>query len=342
MIGQSVLSTLITSLSRLEIFDSVNSSFQHELMENIIQPILMPRTPGQSRDVSLGSHGILVGEPLASSISQVLDRLILVFTYIHEKLPNSMSQSLADSIVPKFSSNFSESWLTPTIPLNLEGIRDFENVLVRVSDFCNTIETFGWHGQEELISWVNHFPRLWLARRRVDSLDQVRRILVQSKGTTKAAQRVEKEVVTNKDDVLLDTGVADDWDANWGNESEEENSAQDAISKLSKGDDKRDDEDDADAWGLGDEADHTTKAAEDENDDDAWGWGDDVDEEHNSEVPEPSKANEPTGRNQPDEERPSAKEITLTEHYTITDIPDSIIALIQRQITDSESLTSPE
>jgi protein transport protein DSL1/ZW10 len=333
---QSKLSTLITSLSRLDMLDYVKSSFQHDVLENIIQPVLMPRTPGKSREVSVGDRGIRVGEPLPSAIPEVLSRLVSILRYLQEKLPASVSESAAEAIIPQISTIFSESWLTPSIPLNLDGIRDFEDTLGRVNEFASAIETFGWHGQEQLVSWVNHFPRLWLTRRRVNSLDQVRGILVQSKGTTKEVERVEKEVVTNKDDVLLDTGITEDWDANWGSEGEEEESTKTSAPQESKGDD-------FDAWGLDEETEDAEKAAdEDENDDDAWGWGDEADEENTPDKPEASSEVKSQEKDLPVEKGPAAREITLTERYTITDIPGSITTLLKQQISDFESLSKPE
>jgi centromere/kinetochore protein ZW10 len=326
--------------------DAVNNSFQQGLLENIIQPILMLKNPGQSRDVSVEDNCVRVGEPSSSSISDVIDSLLLVFHYLQDKLPTSMSAAVAEVIIPRISTMLSEHWLTPNIPLNLEGIQAFESTLIRVTEFTGTVENLRWKGQEELVSWVNQFPRLWLTRRRVDSLDQVRRILVQSKGTTKEVQRVEKEVVTSTDDVLLDTGVTDDWDANWGNESEGE--AEEAVQATTIPEARADDDDEnVDAWGLEEEEEEdAAKANEDEHDEDAWGWGDDVDEENSTEntksVSEPQHQVKKQHEAPPAEKRPATKEITLTEHYTITDIPDSVIALIQQQFTDSASLATSE
>uniref|UniRef100_A0A093V1P7 Centromere/kinetochore protein zw10 like n=1 Tax=Talaromyces marneffei PM1 TaxID=1077442 RepID=A0A093V1P7_TALMA len=326
--------------------ETVNGSFQQGLLDDIIQPILMLDSPGKSRGVSVEDNGVYVGEPSSSSIPEVIDRLLLVFRYLQEKLPMSMSVSVAEAIIPKTSTMLNEHWLNRSIPLDLEDIQGFESTLIRVTEFTGAIENLGWKGQEELVSWVNQFPRLWLTRRRVDSLDQVRKILVQSKGTTKEVQRVEKEVVTSTDDVLLDTGVADDWDANWGNESEGE--AEEAVQTTTTTEVKADDDDeDVDAWGLGEEEEEdNAKANDDEHDEDAWGWGDDVDEVPGTENHEPVVETQPPIKKQhetpPAEKRSATKEITLTEHYTITDIPDSVIALIQQQVTDSASLATPE
>ncbi len=108
-----------------------------------------------------------------------------------------MSASVAEVIIPRTSTlMLSEHWLTLIFRSNLEGIQNFESTLISVTEFTGALESLGWKGQEEhRFVEINQFPRLWLTRRRVDSLDQVRRILVQSKGSTKEVQRVEKEVV---------------------------------------------------------------------------------------------------------------------------------------------------
>lgn len=327
-------------------FEAVNASFQQGLLEDIIRPILMLNHPGQSRGVLVDDNRVRVGEPSSSPISDVINRLLLVFRYLQDKLPIAMSASVAEVIVPKVTTMLCEHWLTPNIPINLEGIQNFESTLTQVTVFTKEIENLGWTGQEELVSWVNQFPRLWLTRRRVDALDQVRRILVQSKGITKEVQRVEKEVVTSTDDVLLDTGVTDDWDANWGNESDGQ--AEEAVKATTATETKVNDEDeDVDAWGLGDEEEgENVKAEDDEQDEDAWGWEEEVDEDVGTEKDKPASEPQPPIKKEhegpPVDKQSPSKEITLTEHYTITDMPDSVIALIQQQITDSASLATPE
>ncbi|CRG87995.1 centromere/kinetochore protein ZW10 [Talaromyces islandicus] len=323
--GQSRLSELIDSFSQLNMLESVNNSLQRDLMDSIIQPVVVPYVPGESCEVLVDKDGVRLGSTLATSVPEVLKRLSAVFGYLHQKLPLSIAKPLSEAIVPIISTTLCDSWLTPFIPLLLDELENFEATLTCINDFCKTIEGFGWHGQEAIVSWVDQFPRLWLTRRRVDSLDQVRKILVHSKGVTKEVSRVEKQMVTNKDDVLLDSTATDDWDADWGNENEEEPTG-------------ATEEEDVSAWGLEDETEDAEQADEDA-DEDAWGWGDDTEET-------PAEKDEAaTGK--PAEEKPStkqpssAKEITLTETYTVTDIPDEVIALIERQISDSESLASP-
>lgn len=304
---------------------SVNSSLQRDLMDSIIQPVVVPYVSGESCEVLIDNDGIRLGSTFPTPIPEVLKRLSAVFGYLQQKLPLSIAKPLSEAIVPVISTTLCDSWLTPFIPLHLDELESFEATLTCINAFCKTIEGFGWHGQEAIVSWVDQFPRLWLTRRRVDSLDQVRKILVHSKGVTKEVSRVEKQMVENKDDVLLDSTATDDWDADWGNENEEEPT-------------EATEEEDVSAWGLEDEAENAEKADEDA-DEDAWGWGDDADE-----IPaekEEATTGKPAEGNPSARKPSSAKEITLTETYTVTDIPDAVIALIERQISDSESLASP-
>lgn len=305
--------------------ESVNNSLQRDLMDSIIQHIVVPQTFGESCEVLVDNDGVRIGSTLATPVPEVLNRLSTVFGYLQQKLPLSVSKPLSEVIIPAISTKLCDSWLTPFIPLHLDELEGFEATLACINDFCKTIEGFGWHGQEALVSWVDQFPRLWLTRRRVDSLDQVRKILVHSKGVTKEVSRVEKQMVTNKDDVLLDSTATDDWDADWGNENEEEPA-------------EAAEEEDVSAWGLEDEADNAEKADEDD-DEDAWGWGDDTEDTpaEKDEAPAEKPAQEKPSARQPS----SAKEITLTETYTVTDIPEAVFALIERQISDSESLSNP-
>ncbi|KAH8693632.1 Centromere/kinetochore Zw10-domain-containing protein [Talaromyces proteolyticus] len=323
---QSKLYTLIESLSQLHVLESVNNFFQRDLMESIIQPIIVSHVPGEGCEVSVDNHGLKVGKAVSTSVSEVFNRLAVVLSYLQKKLPLSILEPLSQSIIPTISTTLCDSWLTPSIPLDVDHLQAFEGTLTSVKDFCGLIEGFGWHGQESLASWIDQFPRLWLTCRRVDSLDQVRKILIHSNGATKEVTRVEKQMVTSDDDVLLDSGAMDEWDADWDDENEEE--PKQAAT----------DEDDVSAWGLEDEAENEAKADDDA--DDAWGWGDDNEDRN------PVEKEEAPLRN-PHQEKSSskptaAKEITLTETYMVTDIPDSIITLVMRQISDSQSLSGPD
>lgn len=330
--------------------ESVNQSFQRGLLESIIHNVLKPLTSGESRDVIVAESGIVVGEPTPSTVSDVLDRIARILGYLHARLPAPIAQPLSETILPRVSSKIINWWLTAAIPIDLGSLHDFEKTLDRVLGFCRTVENLGWHGHEELVSWVNQLPRLWLTKRRVDSLDQVRKILATSKGETKQVERIETEMVEQKEDVLLDT-VDDDWDAAWDNEEEENPSKPDPEPKKpgpnpepAPASTEAEDED-VSAWGLDDDTHETSEAQSgDDNDDvaDAWGWDDDEEEKTQAATPSQPAAPAPSKQEPAPAKQSAPKEITLRESYTVTDVPDAIIALVERQITDAESLSKPE
>ncbi|KAL2002346.1 hypothetical protein VTN02DRAFT_129 [Thermoascus thermophilus] len=331
----------IAALLRLDMLHTVNETFQKDLIASILNPILLPNTSGQSHGVSVGESGIRLEAPLPKGpVSELLDRIVQVLGYLRRRLPTSISDPLSETIIPAISSKLISFWLSPAIPTDLDGLDGFEDTLDRVLDFARTIESFGWRGPEELVSWVNQAPRLWLTRRRVDSLDQVRRLLAASQGTTKKVERVEKEKVSSNDEVLLEGGSTEDWDAGWGNDNEDE-----STNPAQKKD--ADDDEDVSAWDLDVETEEikeeskpaATESTEDDDAGDAWGWGDEDEDLTTDKVPAAAASKPANGQNGT---HPSQREITLTEYYTVTDIPDSVLALILRQITDSKAISQPK
>lgn len=216
------LEDTITALLRLDIFGRVNERFQKDLASAIIDPILLPSEDGQSHGVRVGEFGIRVDpEASAVSVSEVLDRIANVLGYLRQCLPASIIDPLSDSFIPTVSSKLISCWLSSAIPTDLSGLGEFEKTLDHVLQFARTVESLGWHGQEELVSWVNQTPRLWLARRRVDSLDQVRKVLAASQGTTRQVEKVETENVSHAEHSFLDSTTSGHLDAGWDNGNEE-------------------------------------------------------------------------------------------------------------------------
>jgi centromere/kinetochore protein ZW10 len=346
--GEETLENTIVSLARLEILTSANEKFQKEFFSAIINPILLPRPDGTSQGVVVTKTGIQI-EPEASTAtaSETLDRLSSVLGYLKQSLPTSVSTALSDSFIPKLSSKTISEWLSRAIPTDLDGLADFENILDHVLEFTQRIESWGWTGQEELVSWVNQAPRLWLTRRRVDSLDSVRKVLAASQGTTKKVERIEKEKVSQADGALLENAIHDDWDADWDDDKE------DSTPEKLEAPKSEDEEEDVSAWGLDDdETEETQKDAtpdltaptEEDDADDAWGWGDDDDD---GQKPDGAPSNsQKTATANPTNKKnvagtASPKEVTLKEVFTITDIPESVLQVVQQQIADSKDISQP-
>lgn len=343
--GADSLEYTIASFLRLGLLEPANDRLQKNLISAIIDPILLPRKGRTSHGVTVLENGVRLNpQPSESTIGETLDRITSVLNFLREKLPSSVSASLSPSFIQAVASKAIAGWLSFEIPTDLDGLDEFEKTLDHVLQFAKTIESWGWSGQEELVSWVNQAPRLWLTRRRVDSLDSVRKVLGASKGTTKQVQRVEKEEVSQAEGALLENATNDDWDAGWDDEKEETR-PQEASNTPPP-----DEDEDLDAWGLDEEEQEASRdeanqqaTAPDEDDDadDAWGW-DDEEEEKGERAQSAQASLEPRQANEGKAvQAPSQREVTLTEVYTVTDIPDSVLKIIQQQIADSKDITQP-
>ncbi|OQE06076.1 hypothetical protein PENVUL_c020G00308 [Penicillium vulpinum] len=345
--GADSLESTITSLARLDILASANEKLQKDLFSVIINPILLPRPDGTSHGVVVTETSIRI-EPEASKTTamETLDRLSSVLRYLRENLPPSVSANFSESFIVTISSKAISGWLSSAIPTNLGGLAEFENILNHVLQFAKKIDSWGWTGQEELVSWANQAPRLWLTRRRVDSLDSVRKVLAASQGTTKQVERIEKEKVSRAEGAILESAGNDDWDADWDDDKEDE-------PKKAETAKPEEDEEDVSAWGLDEEETeetpdtaklHAAASTEDDDPDDAWGWGDEDEDDQevdnkplqpkNAVAAKPTDKKDVTGSISP-------KEVTLKEVFTITDIPESVLGVVRQQITDSKDISQP-
>ncbi|OJK03815.1 hypothetical protein ASPACDRAFT_111882 [Aspergillus aculeatus ATCC 16872] len=336
------LEETIAALNRMEIFVTARDKFAKDIMIALLDPILMRGVDGQSRGILISESSVQVeSQASKTSVPEVLGHISNLLGFLRQAVPTSVVDSFSDSLIPSLSSKMIKSWLSPSIPIELGGLQDFEHTLDCVLKFTKSVEDLGWHGYEELTSWVNQASRLWLAKRRVNSLDQVRKVLAASQGSTKQVEKVEVEVVSEQDDTLLENAPADDWDASW-----DDDNAGETEGKVSK---SQDDEEDVSAWGLDDddteEQNSKSQVGAPAEDDagDAWGWGDDDDDDQNVNQPQPGKSQASQHANGKSARQPtSSREITLTERYTITDIPHSIVDIIKQQIVDSRAINQPE
>lgn len=340
--GIGALDETIALLSQLDIFVPASDKLQGDLLSVIIDPILLPRRDGSSHGVTITETGIHVEHELSqATIAETLARIKDVLEYLRQ-LPQSISATFPQTFIPAVASKAISGWLSSSIPTDLDGLGEFEKTLGLVLDLTKTLESWGWSGHEELVSWVNQAPRLWLTRRRVHSLDSVRKALAASKGTFKQVERIEKEKISQTDGALLEKAPTDEWDAGWDDEKEESATDKAATTEL------EDDEEDVSAWGLDEDTPEeikptTTAGAEDDDDvDDAWGWGDD-DEGDKGEKTQQTQVSPAT--NPPNGEKAGQasgpREVTLKEVYTITDIPDAVLQIVQQQITDSNDISQP-
>lgn len=223
--------------------------------------------------------------------------------YLHDRLPQELVEPVTGILTPKIVSKLILDWLDPEIPTELSGLDDLDAVRAHAATFAHTIDSFGWSGAVQLAQWLEQAPRTWLSRRKGKTLNAVRRIFVASAGTTHQVERVERQ----KASTLGDAGK----EPPHGTTSPTDNA------------------EDTTGWGFDeDEEDASTPKKqkrehnEDEDAADAWGWDEDDNKETNGDQPKTQ----------------DSQELVLTEHYAVTDIPDRLIEVIDRDIQDAFSL----
>ncbi|KAL9063892.1 MAG: hypothetical protein Q9157_008043 [Trypethelium eluteriae] len=285
-------------------------------------------------------------------VGHALEDFIKIIKWLTKCLPSMITTSLSSMLLPPLISQFIKDWLQLTIPLSLEGMRDFENALEKISDTAESIGNLGWAGREELVEWVDAAPRTWLTKRREATLDAARRVMLIGLKETKTVERVETEMVA-KDDVLGGgtEQTNDDWDEAW--EEGENRDPQGPSSPIKDHEDEEDE--DASAWDMEDDAEeskannqpHATKidtSGANEEDDDAWGWNEEDQGSPNAtKSPIEIKKQEPKmNGSKPITARPTEREVTLKETLTVTSVPDGILEVILQVIADAEGLAKPE
>jgi protein transport protein DSL1/ZW10 len=273
----------------------------------------------------------------------VLDCLFDVVDYLQSNLPKIIEAPVTKAIIPDLVSILVAEWLTPSVPLELSDIPELEVLQTKASALAKKLSTSGWPGTQDLSSWVEHAPRMWLTRRRMASLDRVRTTLALERGPTRQVERIERQMVSKQDAVFATDGEGDDWNTGWNHEDEP--SAQPIQNQP--------EEDDVSAWDF--DADEEldanrpfgqTEHAGDGNDDDsaeAWGWDEDSPSKQRDMTSAASNAGQQeVPSNRANGELPQEREVILKESYTITDIPDYILDIISKDVQEATDVKDPK
>jgi len=341
--GHTNLEDLTAALAGLDMLEASIVKLSKQFKAFLVQR-LISATANQVLDVTDQDTLHLVSGS-TDSLQNIFGSLKLLMEQLHSKLPATIAIPLGAQIMPDVVSVLISTLLMPSIPTELSQMVQFQTTLSQVSDFAVSLGSRRWPGEHELKVWVDQAPRLWLTNRRMAALDEVRKAMSGSKRRLETVERVEKQTVSARDEVFHPSGNEDDWNADWDEEETEEQPRQS---------NHQDEEEDASAWGLDDDADDNTKGSihrqaekvdtgEDETTD-AWGWGDeDAVEETPSSAKPPTTNRTPKTTNGVPTTKPQQseqQEITMTETYTITDIPNAILAIINLQISDAQALSS--
>ncbi|PGH07705.1 centromere/kinetochore protein ZW10 [Blastomyces parvus] len=339
------LGNVLNTLAKLDMLDSIVDSLYRDVYSYILDPVLLPPGAEETFTISCDGNSIqLLPQPSTAPPADIFDTLIRFLKYLEQYLPATITDLLNAKLAPPMISGLISKKLLPSIPAVVDGMQEFQVILERIHKFQQALDALGCPGSIELTSFTQQIPRIWLNQRRIKSLDEVRVALSASSGETRKVERVETEQVSQKDKVFAEN--SDDWNAGWVSDNEPSNDTGTLKQSVNQEDD------DFSAWGLDEpdvqEPEQQDKPAGDEGDggEDAWGWGDEdeVDlagPQAESSGPATQPAADVNGGHGDGKDSPR-REVTLREFYTITDIPDAIMGIIQSQVSDSEKLASPE
>lgn len=343
------LNSLVTALTKLNLFDDILQPFCKDLESLIITPRLQVhpngtvgslKIEGEEMCITTGRSSDLSAQALFADLNSVID-------FLRIRLPPSVIEPLAAFLMPRLISRLIATWLASAVPEDVDGMEDFEDTTSLVNQIGERLESFKWPGQRELVDWINGIPNVWLRKRQETSLNHVRQLLSKGLGAIETVERVETQLLSHSDDILAGGAGGSDWNAGSSDKELSPTVAKDSIPPKPAGDE---DEEDVSAWGLdedkesahGPEAKEQPGAADD--DADAWGWGDDNGGEETTKpsqavVPSPKKVKS-TGR--PDGSTQAERELTLKETYNITSLPKEILKIISQVISDAAKLETPD
>lgn len=285
--------------------------------------------------------------------------------FLSENFPPDFAQPLSSVLMPKLTTLIRETWLDSAVPVSLDRMTDFRNAIALVHEFAEAITSLGWGGADNLNDWVESSPRLWVAKRRETALDSTRRQLSKGIGHIKGVERTETQTITEVIEEELPGGLANDgketvkhednWDVEWsddedkGNEdsapgggdkgkAKEKNTGGGSDSEGNTGSSSSlgRDSPKENNWTAG-----VLKEAAPDDDDvaDAWGWGDEDEEEAPAETEEgPAPEPEKPEISEP-QRREVQREVTLTEKYTVSSMPEPVFDTIKQIIEDGVTLT---
>lgn len=333
------------------------------LYEQIDKLILLPRLKVQDGrtvgSLQIEVDGIRVyGKTSDITLQSLFRDLNLLVNFLRVHLPNSVSTLLAAQLMPRLIGLLISDWLSLQVPIAIGETSKLQEVLTSVTHFADMLESLGWRGKDELIEWSRQIPNTWLNKRKEITLDSVRKLLAGGLGESERVERVEVQMLSDKDNLYKSKSGDEEWDAGWCDEEGDPRGlpkppVSTEAPEAPEADTAENEEDqDVSAWGLDDENSDDIQretptisdTGNDEGDEnDAWGWGDDNKE---IEVPLPVEDTD-SGREKSKinghQDRPNraTREVRLKETYNITTIPKEILKIIADLIADAQTLRSP-
>ncbi|KFY63047.1 hypothetical protein V496_04240 [Pseudogymnoascus sp. VKM F-4515 (FW-2607)] len=317
---------------------------------------------GPLKSISVEGTSIRASEdvPASLGIRELFLDLEKMIRFLSENFPPDFAQPMSSVLMPKLTTLIRETWLDSAVPVSLDRMTDFRNAIALVHEFAETITSLGWGGADNLNDWVESSPRLWVAKRRETALDSTRRQLSKGIGRTKGVERTETQTITEFIEEELPAGLAsegkepvkpqDDWDVEWSDDDEkgkEDSAPGKAKEKNTGGSDSEENTGSSSSLGRDSPKENNwtagvLKEAPPDDDDgaDAWGWGAEDEEEAPVETKEdPAPVLEKPKIPEPQARREVQREVTLTEKYTVSSMPEPVFDTIKHIIEDGVTLT---
>jgi protein transport protein DSL1/ZW10 len=337
------LETTISAFEKLGILSSAIEKLCDDLDAAILVPLLACRTTRDEHpSVFVEGDDLQISDEMKSGVGSLFDDLTLIMKTMNQLLPSPIASPLCEKLMASVAATLTTTRLLTSLPVDIQGMEGFQGEVALVSRFADTIDSSGWPGKAELDAWKADIPRIWLAKRRESSLDDVRRLLSSPHQGTKQVERIEKQTVSSKEDVFAANAAGDDWDAGWEDDGGKPQGQTSSAETY---------DEDVSAWGLEDEdagenkvdgPSHPDPSLADDDGGEAWGWDDEGDGEE-TESPTKLKAVQGAELHQENgmatKPESSEREYVLRETYHVTDVPDSLLELIVTQIRDSAILS---
>jgi centromere/kinetochore protein ZW10 len=351
--GESELSIdlqqVISAMSELHMLDTHVSRLHRDLDAAIIAPRFNPAADGAVSMLEVGDNTIhLLGRDDTPSAESLLKDVGNLIKFLTKTIPNPALDSLLEKLLPSLVVQLITEWLEPVVPVQPEAMAPFQEDLNHILELAEIVERTGvsMPSDADLSAWVDKLPQTWLARRREAALTAMRSACYEEVKTKKRAERVETQMVSGDDMMVSGGPQEDDWNADWGEGAEEEDTHMETTAHAGEHQDSpmedptpAEEDEDASAWDEGDGA------------EEAWGWGDDEAAPQEEEAvakpstimaPPPKPTPKANGTAAAKSSGPSKREVTLRETFAVTSIPDSVLELVNDILVDAETLSQPE
>lgn len=344
--------SLADAVIGLQAYKEVDERME-QLWRNVDAAIISPRMDIRNDtfpSIQADEDVLKLSVEASRSVDALLADLETAFAFLARKLPSTLLPPLGNFMMADVIPKLIGEWLVPAVPSSLKEMDNFQAMIKRAQEFCQSLTDNGYTGFADLQNWVDNAPSIWLGKCRETTLDSVRSKLLDGIGESKQVEKVEKQMVSIAEGKKITktpggagaTAETADWGADWGDAWDEDNEPpRDESKPTTKEPDstKADEDDGADAWGW-DEEDTTAEAQDtkqtagkDDEDDSAaaWGWGD----EDTAQAPEQA----PATRSKIPQAQEETRELVLKEIYSVSSMPEPVLELIYAILEDGAALT---